>query len=161
MFRFLWTRHSQLSTLTATISVSPQQQHPYENTEVNKHSGSIHLQISKEYRVFIKYCVFFSRILESSPPLPRQHSAAIGCTKNYQPIGVTVHSHCVETFEGLLQRFSRGRGCCSELSKNTIFPEHPVLCSVSRTFYSLTASPPASVEGNKIRVHLPPEILPF
>ena len=25
--------------------------------------------------------VFFSRILESLPPLPRQHSAAIGCTK--------------------------------------------------------------------------------
>ena len=43
------------------------------------------------YRVFIKYCVFFPRILESLPPLPRQHSAAIGCTKNYQPIGVTVH----------------------------------------------------------------------
>ena len=73
------------------------------------------------YRVFIKYCVFL-RVLESLPALPRQHSAAIGCTKNYQPIGVTVHSHCVESFEGLLQR---GRGC-SELWKNTIFPEHPV-----------------------------------
>ena len=41
-------------------------------------------------RVFIKYC--FSRILESLSPLPRQHSAGIGCTKTYQPIGVTVHS---------------------------------------------------------------------
>ena len=29
--------------------------------------------------------------LESLPPLPRQHSAAIGCTKNYEPIGMTVH----------------------------------------------------------------------
>ena len=57
---------------------------------------------------------FFPRILESLPPLPRQHSAAIGCTKNCQPIGVTVHSHCVESFEGLLQRCRRGRGC-SEL----------------------------------------------
>ena len=65
--------------------------------------------INKTYRVFIKYCVFFPRILESLPPLPRQHSAAIGCTKNYQPIGVTVHSHCVESFEGLLQRCRRGR----------------------------------------------------
>ena len=46
--------------------------------------------------------VFFSRILESL------HSAAIGCTKRYQPIGLTVHSHCVE---GLLQRCKRGRGC--------------------------------------------------
>ena len=29
---------------------------------------------------------FFLRILESLPPLPRQHSAAIGCTKNCQYI---------------------------------------------------------------------------
>ena len=43
-----------------------------------------HMKV-KSKRVFIKYCVFFSRILESLPPLPRQHSAAaIGCTKNYQ-----------------------------------------------------------------------------
>ena len=34
------------------------------------------------YRVFIKYCVF-PRILEILPPLPLQHSAAIGCTENY------------------------------------------------------------------------------
>ena len=54
--------------------------------------------------MFIKYCVFFPRILESVPPLPRQHSAVIGCTKNDQPIGETVHSHCVESFEGLLAR---------------------------------------------------------
>ena len=69
--------------------------------------------------------VFLSKILESLPPLPRQHSAAICCTKNYQPIGVTVHSHCVDGFEGLLKRCRRGRGC-SELWKNTIFPEHLV-----------------------------------
>ena len=43
---------------------------------------------------------FFLRMLESLPPLPRQHSASIGCTKNYQPIGVTVRLHCVEGFEG-------------------------------------------------------------
>ena len=46
---------------------------------------------------------FFLRIFESFPALPRQHSAAIGCTKNYQQKGVTVHSHCVEGFEGLLR----------------------------------------------------------
>ena len=34
------------------------------------------------YRVLIKY-FFFPRILDSLPPFPRQHSAAIGCTKNY------------------------------------------------------------------------------
>ena len=55
--------------------------------------------------------VFFPRMHESLPPLPHQHSAAIGCTKNYQPIGVAVHSPCVESFEGLLQRSRRGRGC--------------------------------------------------
>ena len=36
--------------------------------------------LQKRYRVFIKYCVFFPRRLESLPPLPRKHSAAIGCT---------------------------------------------------------------------------------
>ena len=78
----------------------------------------------------VHYMGSFSRILESLPPLPRQHWAAIGCTKNYQPIGVTVHSHCVESFEGLLQRCRRGRGC-SGFEKNTIFPEHSV--SIVRT----------------------------
>ena len=58
--------------------------------------------------------VLFPEILEILPPPPRQHSAAIGCTKNYQPIELTIHSHCVEIFEGLLQRCRRGRGC-SEL----------------------------------------------
>ena len=38
---------------------------------------------------------------------------------------MTVHSQRVESFEGLLQRCRRGRGC-SELLKNTIFPEQPV-----------------------------------
>ena len=38
---------------------------------------------------------------------------------------LTVHSHCVESFEGHLQQCRRGRGC-SELWKNNILPEHPV-----------------------------------
>ena len=63
----------------------------------------------QRYRVFIDV---FSRILESLPPLPRQHSAAIGCTKNYKP-GVTVQWHCVESFWGLLQWCRRERGCSS------------------------------------------------
>ena len=45
----------------------------------------------------LNFVVFFPRILESLPSLPRHHSAAIGCTKNYQPIGVNVHSLCVES----------------------------------------------------------------
>ena len=67
------------------------------------------------YRVLIKYCVF-------SKKLP--HLAAIGRTKYYQPIGVAVHSHCVESFEGFLQRCRRGRGC-SELWKKIIFSWTP------------------------------------
>ena len=58
--------------------------------------------------------VFFFKNFESLPSLPRHHSAAIGCTKKDHPIVVSVHSHCVESFEGLLQRCRRGRGC-SEL----------------------------------------------
>ena len=72
----------------------------------------------------------FSRILESIPPLPRQHSAAIVCAKKkIQPIGVTVHSHRVESFDGLLQRCRRRRGC-SELWKKHIFSWTPCTWSV-------------------------------
>ena len=63
--------------------------------------------------------VFFPRILESLPPLPCQHSTASGCTKNYQPIiGVTVHLHCVESFDGLLQRCRRGGGVAVKREKH-------------------------------------------
>ena len=64
---------------------------------------------------------FFPRILESLPPLLRQHSAAIGCTKNYQPIGMTVHSHSVESFEGLLQRCRREGGVAVNCGKTQFF----------------------------------------
>ena len=57
--------------------------------------------------------VFFPRILESLPPLPRQLSAALGCTKNYQPIGVS--------FKGLLQQCRRGRGYSELWKKNHNF----------------------------------------
>ena len=64
--------------------------------------------------------VFFSK---NSRKFATSPSQALGCYmlyKNYQPIGVTVHSHCVESFEGLLQRCRRGRGC-SELWKTHFF----------------------------------------
>ena len=66
-------------------------------------------QINACYRVFMKYCVFSQKFATSPSP-------ALGCylQKNCQPIGVNVHSQCVESFEGLLQRCRRGRGC-SEL----------------------------------------------
>ena len=50
--------------------------------------------------------VLFPRILESLPPLPRQPSPAIGCTKNHQPIGVTVHSRW-ELWRSLTAMFAR------------------------------------------------------
>ena len=48
--------------------------------------------------------VFFSK---NSRKFATSPSPALGCYwlyKNYQPIGMTVHSHCVESFEGVLQR---------------------------------------------------------
>ena len=56
--------------------------------------------------------VFFTRIFNILRPLPRQHCAAIGCTKNSQPIIVTVNS------DELLS-YMQGMDC-SELGKNTI-----------------------------------------
>ena len=72
------------------------------------------------YRVFIKNGVFFQ---ESSKVC---HLSLASCrlllvVKNYQSIGVFVHSHCVKSFNGLLQWCRRERGC-SELWKNTILP---------------------------------------
>ena len=74
--------------------------------------------------------MFFPRNLESLPPLPRQHSAAIGCTKNYQPKGVIVHPQFVESIEGLLQQCRRGRGCSELWNKNIFIENH--LCIFSR-----------------------------
>ena len=70
--------------------------------------------------MFVKDCVFFPRILESLPALPLQHSAAIGCTKNCQPIGVTVHTHCVESFEGLFNS-DVGEGGVAVNCEKTLF----------------------------------------
>ena len=78
--------------------------------------------------------VFFSRIFESFPPLLRQRSVPNGCKENDQPIGATVHSLCVESIEGLLQRCRRGRGCSELWEKNTFFPKHPVHKSMVNIF---------------------------
>ena len=69
-------------------------------------------RMAKRIRVYIKYCVFSKNSRKFA-------------TFSLPALGVTVHSHCVESFGGLLQRCMRGSGC-SELWKNTIFPEHPV-----------------------------------
>ena len=84
-------------------------------------------QCSASYRVFIKYCVFFSRILDNLPPLPRQHSAAIGCTKNYQPIGVILYTRiALRALNVSCSDVGEGGVAANCEKKNTIFPEHPV-----------------------------------
>ena len=69
---------------------------------------------------------FFPKNLDSLLPLPRQHSNAIGCTKNYQSIGVTVHSHYVKSLKVSYSDVDEG-GVAVDCEKNTIFPEHPVV----------------------------------
>ena len=77
--------------------------------------------LNKDYTGCSLNIVLIPRILESLPPLPRQqHSASIGCTINYQPIGVTVPSHCVESIKGV-------EGVPVNYEKNTIFPEQHLL----------------------------------
>ena len=65
--------------------------------------------------------------MERLPPLPRQHSAAIGCTKNYQPIGVTVHHRIVLRALKVSYSDVGEGGVAVKCENNTIFPEHPVL----------------------------------
>ena len=61
----------------------------------------------------------YSIILADLLPLPRQHSAVIGCTENCWAIGVIVNS-----FEGFYSNVGEegDEGNC----ENTIFLEHPV-----------------------------------
>ena len=77
--------------------------------------------------MYKKKSVFFSKII--LPPLPRKQWDAIGCTEIGQigqQIGVTIHSHCVESFESHLQRYVGVGWVAFDNEKNTIFPEHPV-----------------------------------
>ena len=67
-----------------------------------------------KYRVFIKYCVFFQEFSKNCHLSLASTRLLLVFKKIYQPKGVTVHSHCVESFEGLLQQWRRGRAC-SEL----------------------------------------------
>ena len=66
-----YIHHIQFMILTGSI---------FELVIIKKDNGS--------YFVFVTGCslnivfVLFSRILKSLPPLPRQHSAVIGCTAN-------------------------------------------------------------------------------
>ena len=83
------------------------------------------------YWVFIKYCVLVPRMSESLPPLLCQHSAAIGYTKNYQPIGVTVQSHCVESCK-------RGRDCNELWKKIQIFLDTLYITFVTLALVNMT-----------------------
>ena len=76
------------------------------------------------YRVFIKYCVFSksSRKFATSPP-PRQHSASIGCTKNYQEKLYT--SIALRALKVSYSDEGEG-GVAVNCKKKPIFPKHPV-----------------------------------
>ena len=96
--------------------------------------SEIRLLTYRYYREFVKYCVF-ARIPKSLPTLRRHYSAAIGCTKNNEPIGVTVHSHCIESFKVPYNDVGEG-GVAVNCKKNTIFPEHSVCISYGIASYS-------------------------
>ena len=54
------------------------------------------------------------------------------------PSPVTVHSYCVESYEGLSQRCRRTRAFAVNCEKNTIFLEHPVYNKEWGAIYSVT-----------------------
>ena len=70
--------------------------------------------------------VFFSKILKGLPLLPRQHSAAIGCTKNLALRWELSRSLTAMLGEG---------GVAVHCEKNTFFPEHPVWISLYMKYY--------------------------
>ena len=96
----------------------------------NQRSTIVHKWCFKAYHAHKRHNVqgvhqilcFFRRIFIIWRPFLRQHWAAIGCTKNYQPIRVTVHSDLLQRWVALLPA---GDGL-KWTWKNTIFNEHPV-----------------------------------
>ena len=66
-------------------------------------------------------CVVFHEFPLPVLPPPRKDLAAIGCTEIGRPIGVTVHLHCVESFENPLQRCVGEGWVAVDNEKNTIF----------------------------------------
>ena len=96
---------------------------------------------------------FFSRILEILPTLLHQHSAAIGCTKKYQPIGVTVLSHCVEIFEGLHSDVGEGGvgvNCEKPRCKDGCHPQNVSKFFLSATIWQVNFSYWAHAAGRYI-----------
>ena len=65
-------------------------------------------------------CVVFHEFPLPVLPPPRKDLAAIGCTEIGRPIGVTVHSHCGESFENPLQRYG-GEGQVAMDNEKTQF----------------------------------------
>jgi len=69
--------------------------------------------------------VFFPKNSQKFATSPSLALVCYWLYKKGQPIGATVHSHCIENFDGHLKLYvGKGRGC-SEVLKNTILPEHP------------------------------------
>ena len=85
------------------------------------------------YRVFIKYCVFFPRILGSLPPLPRQQSTAIGCSDNRSDCKAYTR---IELRALKVSYIDVGEGGVKvNCEKTQFFPEHPVNRLISSNEY--------------------------
>ena len=70
----------------------------------------------------LKKTIFFPQRIRSSilTPSPAAVVAAIGRSKNDQPIGVTEHSRCVQSFEDPLQQYDGVRDCFAVDVKKTL-----------------------------------------
>ena len=79
--------------------------------------------------------------LSSFHEINLQRSVAIGCTKNYQPIEVTVHSHYVDSFElqSLKVFYSDSEKGGVQVNCETQFFLHPV-CLRKRNEWEIMGS---------------------
>ena len=90
-----------------------------------------------------RYCVFF-----------QEFSKVCHLSLASTLLLLVVQKITIDRLEGLLQRCRRGR-VCSELWKNTIFPEHPVHC------YRLKLQQTDKREGRRLDIQSYPSSLNF
>ena len=100
--------------LQLTFSLTSSISQPYKDLRMTPLAPGLNGLTRTCVREPVYKCTTFYRITSAELHKCSRKSAsagAIGCTKNNQPMGVTVHLHCVESFEGLLQRCRRERSC--------------------------------------------------
>ena len=67
------------------------------------------------------YCVFFQEFSKVCHLSLASTRLLLVVNKNHQPIGVTVHSYCVESFEGLLHSVAVEGGVAVNCEKTQLF----------------------------------------